>query len=91
MYRHVNHSIAELASLFDHFQSSGLELEEVLQAHEYVAFVQRWNVFSYKLERTAAQLTLNLFDEALYYARYVVICARRLLLQTLLVPQLPAA
>lgn len=69
LYSSLNHTLAELQHLLSHFQTPKKELDQVFTAGEHLHFIRRWNVLSFKLERTEHFLSLNNFNQSLYYIR----------------------
>jgi len=69
----LNQTMTEVADLLLHFSSFGEEIEQVLSAvsrpHEHIAFIRRWNLLKYKLTKAQYFLSLNNFNQSLYYTR----------------------
>mmetsp|Transcript_51485 Transcript_51485/g.122599 ORF Transcript_51485/g.122599 Transcript_51485/m.122599 type:complete len:127 (+) Transcript_51485:14-394(+) len=55
--------------MMEQFSHFGKNMEDVLLPGEYVHFVRRWNVLTFKIRRTSTYLSLLNFNTALFYAR----------------------
>jgi len=58
-----------LAALNSDLRAFGHEVEEVFSDSEHLLYLRRWNIFSFKLGKARHYLSLNNFNEALYYVR----------------------
>lgn len=64
-----NRTLSELSGLFTQFQTYGKEIEEVLSPEDHLGFVRRWNIFKFKLTKTHHMMSLNQFNQSLFYIR----------------------
>ncbi|KAJ1484220.1 hypothetical protein T484DRAFT_1797743, partial [Baffinella frigidus] len=69
VYTALNASIAQVSGMMEQFSHFGKNMEDVLLPGEYVHFVRRWNVLTFKIRRTSTYLSLLNFNTALFYAR----------------------
>lgn len=69
LYTTVHGILAEASSFATDLAKYHKELDDLLNALDHKLFLQRWNVFKFKLEKAGLYLSLHNFEHALYYLR----------------------
>eukprot|EP00824_Muranothrix_gubernata_P000512 TRINITY_DN1058_c0_g1_i1.p1 TRINITY_DN1058_c0_g1~~TRINITY_DN1058_c0_g1_i1.p1 ORF type:complete len:727 (+),score=124.16 TRINITY_DN1058_c0_g1_i1:317-2182(+) len=69
IYTHMSRTLTEVSTLLHRFAKFGKELDEVLSPAQYTQFVQRWNVFKFKLEKATTLLSFHNYNHSLYHLR----------------------
>eukprot|EP00656_Telonema_subtile_P010671 TRINITY_DN1517_c0_g1_i1.p1 TRINITY_DN1517_c0_g1~~TRINITY_DN1517_c0_g1_i1.p1 ORF type:complete len:158 (-),score=29.64 TRINITY_DN1517_c0_g1_i1:243-716(-) len=69
LYTTVNDILAETHGFASSLAKYNKEVDQLITAHQHKVFLQRWNVFTFKLEKAGLYLSLHNFEHALYYLR----------------------
>ncbi|KAK8710198.1 hypothetical protein V6N13_145535 [Hibiscus sabdariffa] len=65
----LNYSITSAIDVLESIDAHGGD-RNLLKQKEHVAFIQRWNLFRYKLDKTVSALSHLDFEMAFYYLKY---------------------
>ena len=68
LYSVLVENLAEVQDMLQDFAGFRKEVEEVLTHAEHVEFVQRWNIFRYKIDQAARAVSLHDFPRGFYFA-----------------------
>jgi hypothetical protein len=69
VYSEINETLSELSSLLQHFRGYAKHIDEVATPLEHLHLVRRRNILIWKLERVAHFMSINQWNQSLYYIR----------------------
>jgi hypothetical protein len=69
IYSEINETISGITDLLHHFHHYGRQMDEVSTPMEHLHLVRRRNILVWKMSRVHHFLSLNSFNQSLYYLR----------------------